>query len=88
MTRKNAIEQLLAEAFSPSLLRVDDDSHKHAGHAGANPEGGSHFTVHIEAEAFAGKSRVARHRMVYDALAGHFAEGLHALAIQAKAPGE
>ncbi len=88
MTRKDAIQQILTDAFTPTALNVADDSHKHAGHAGANPDGNSHFTVTIVADAFTGKSRVERHRMVYEALATHFAEGLHALAIQAKAPGE
>jgi len=88
MARRDDIERILREHFTPSALTVTDDSHKHAGHAGARPEGSTHFSVIIEAEAFRGQSRIARHRMVYDLLAAHFTEGLHALAIQAKAPGE
>lgn len=88
MARIHDIEHILREHFSPSALHVTDDSHKHAGHAGARPGGDTHFTVEITADAFTGQSRVARHRLVYDALAKHFYEGLHALAIKAKAPGE
>ncbi len=88
MTRADNIASLLASAFHPSELKVDDDSHKHAGHAGANPAGGSHIRIHIVSDIFAGKTRVARHRLVNDALAQEFSEGLHALQITAKAPGE
>ena len=88
MTRASQIAALLENHFSPTALKVEDDSHKHAGHAGANPSGGSHIRIHITAEAFREKARVARHRMVYEALEGHFAEGLHALQISAKSPGE
>ncbi|MBN8543387.1 MAG: BolA family transcriptional regulator [Alphaproteobacteria bacterium] len=84
-TRTQQIEEHLRKAFSPTLLSVRDDSSKHAGHAGARPEGQTHYTVEIVAEAFRGKSRVESHRMVYDALHGMFDEGLHALAISAKA---
>lgn len=86
MTRAEQIVTLLTAHFSPTELRVEDDSHKHAGHIGANPTGGSHIRIYIAAEAFVGVARVAAHRMVYNALAGHFAEGLHALQITAKAP--
>lgn len=88
MNRADAIKKLLEARFHPQALQVHDDSHKHAGHAGARPEGNTHFTVEIVAEAFRGLSRVASHRLVYDALAGHFEQGLHALAITATAPKE
>ncbi len=76
------------KALNPTALQVMDDSAKHAGHAGARAGGESHFTVHIVSELFAGQSRVARHRMVYEKLQPLFEAGLHALAIDAKAPGE
>lgn len=76
----------LAGALSPSVLEVDDDSHLHAGHAGARE--GRHFTVRITAGCFAGQGRLARHRLVYDALGPLAAQGVHALAIVARAPGE
>ncbi len=84
----NEIQQLLTQAFSPSALAVVDDSAKHAGHAGARAAGESHFTVRIVSDAFAGKGRVARHRMVYAALQPLLDAGLHALAIQAQTPEE
>lgn len=83
-----AMEERLRAAFAPDALRVIDDSAKHAGHAGARPGGESHFTVKIIAADFAGMDRVARHRAVYAALQPLFDQGLHALAIDAKAPGE
>ncbi|HVY21011.1 MAG TPA: BolA family protein [Bauldia sp.] len=86
MTVADRITVKLTEAFRPDALQVVDESHLHKGHAGHRPEGESHFRVKITAEAFRGKSRVAAHRMIYDALSGEIAEGLHALAIQARAP--
>ena len=77
------IEAQLRERLDPSHLEVLDESALHAGHAGANAQGfGSHFRVRIASPAFAGKSRVARHRLVYDALQNFIDEGLHALAIE------
>ena len=77
------IEAQLRERLLPSHLEVLDESALHAGHAGANAQGfGSHFRVRIASPAFAGKSRVARHRLVYDALQNFIDEGLHALAIE------
>ncbi len=77
------IEEQLRIRLSPSQLEVIDESAAHAGHAGANDAGfGSHFRVRIASPAFAGKSRVARHRLVYDALQNFIDEGLHALAIE------
>lgn len=78
------IRQRLTVAFAPSYLEVLDDSAKHAGHAGARPGGQTHYTVRIVSAAFQGQSPVARHRAVYAALEGLFAQGLHALAIDAK----
>jgi BolA protein len=77
------IEQQLRERLRPSRLEVIDESAAHAGHAGANAQGfGSHFRVRIASPAFAGKSRVACHRLVYDALQNFIDQGLHALAIE------
>lgn len=86
---KARIEDRLRRVFSPQHLKVTDDSASHAGHAG-NPHGAgeTHFTVEIVADAFAGKTRIERHRAVNQALAEELAGGLHALAIRAKAPGE
>jgi BolA protein len=80
------IEATLRAALQPEALDVVDDSHLHAGHAGAR-EGG-HYTVRITSSRFAGLGRVARHRLVYSALASLMPQGIHALAIEAQAPGE
>ena len=85
---KSCIEQKLQSAFQPDELQVVDESHLHAGHVGARPEGETHFRVTLVASAFAGKSRVERHRMVNAALAEELAGPVHALAVQASAPGE
>ena len=79
------IEALLTEAFSPSHLLVKDQSHLHAGHAGA-ADGRGHFDVTIVAEAFADTRPLARHRMVYDALGALMETDIHALSIHASAP--
>jgi BolA protein len=77
-----AIEHQLTDRLQPSFLQVIDESADHAGHAGANAEGfGSHFRIRIASPAFAGKSRVAKHRLVYDAMQNFIDQGLHALAI-------
>ncbi|MEX3606598.1 MAG: BolA family protein [Burkholderia sp.] len=81
------IEARLSSALSPESLHVSDDSAQHAGHAGA-AAGGGHYTVTIVAAAFADKSRVARHQLVYDALADAMRRGIHALAIVAYTPDE
>lgn len=86
MTVRDRIRSTLTEAFQPVSLEVVDESHLHKGHAGHRPGGESHFRVKITAPAFAGKTRVATHRMIYDALAGEIEQGVHALAIEAKAP--
>ena len=81
--RLKEIEQQLRSRLQPTLLEVLDESAAHAGHAGANAQGfGSHFRVRITSPAFAGKSRVARHRLVYDAMQNFIDQGLHALAIE------
>lgn len=78
-----AIEACLRQALSPTSLEVIDESAAHAGHAGANGLGhGTHFRVRIGGPAFAGRSRVAQHRLVYDALRKFTDAGLHALAIE------
>lgn len=80
------IDIALREALAPAALEVIDDSHLHAGHAGALE--GSHFTVKLTSDKFAGLSRVARHRLIYHALQLLIPRGIHALAIEARAPGE
>jgi BolA protein len=83
------ITKRLTEALGPTHLQVIDDSEKHRGHGGYNPDAGeSHFTVEIEAPAFAGMNRVQRQRAVNDALRDLLVERVHALAIKARAPGE
>jgi BolA protein len=78
-----ALERELRSRLAPTVLEVIDESAAHAGHMGANAEGfGTHFRVRIASPAFAGKSRVARHRLVYDALQNFMDQGLHALAIE------
>jgi BolA protein len=78
----------LLAAFSPQSLHVEDESHRHEGHAGHRPGGETHFGLYIVSEAFRGKSRIERHRMINEALAGELKGGVHALAIHAAAPGE
>jgi BolA protein len=88
MQVKSAIVEKLTAAFAPQSLDVIDESHRHEGHAGHRPGGQTHYRVHIVSEAFRGKTRVERHSMVNQALADELAAGVHALAIQAGAPGE
>ncbi|NVM88086.1 BolA protein [Variovorax sp. SG517] len=77
------LEAALRKALAPTALEVIDESAAHAGHAGANAEGrGTHFRVRIASPLFEGKPRVARHRLVYDALQVFIAQGLHAIAIE------
>ena len=96
MSIKDRITAKLTRALAPLSLEVIDDSARHAGHIG-HPGSGhpgqmssseTHFTVKVVSEAFAGKSRVARHRLVNETLAAEFADGMHALAIEARAAGE
>ncbi len=79
------IEALLRDAFSPTKLQIKDQSHLHAGHAGAQ-DGRGHYEVTIVADAFAGKRPLARHRLVYDALGSLMTTDIHALRIHASAP--
>ncbi len=85
--RAATIEQLLEAAFAPTKLLVKDQSHLHAGHAGAQ-EGKGHFEVKIVSDKFAGQSRIARHRMVYDALGSFIDSDIHALKIIAVSPSD
>jgi len=82
------IETLLRDAFDPSRLEVINDSARHHGHSGDDGSGESHFTVLIESEAFAGRSRLERQRMVNRALGDIPGQRVHALAVRALAPGE
>jgi BolA protein len=88
MKTHDLITEKLTKAFAPQSLDVVDESHQHAGHAGHRPGGQTHFRVHIVSEAFRGKSRLERHRMINEALSGELAGGVHALALHASAPGE
>jgi BolA protein len=82
------IEAKLRTALAPTRLTVTDDSARHAGHAGARPGGETHFSVEIVSAQFAGKTRVARHKLIYDLLAAEIAGGVHALALKTLAPEE
>ncbi|AJC16920.1 MULTISPECIES: BolA family protein [Pandoraea] len=86
MTMEQQIEARLTAALSPLEFALENDSARHAGHAGA--ASGGHYNVRIVSAAFTGRNRVARHRLVYDALADLMQNGIHALAIVALAPGE
>ncbi|MDX1496078.1 MAG: BolA family protein [Salinisphaeraceae bacterium] len=83
--RVERIRQTLEAAFEPSKLEITDDSHLHAGHAGAK-SGKGHFTVHIESAAFDGKPLIERHRMVYAAMDEMMQTDIHALSIKASTP--
>lgn len=82
------IRNSIAMALSPARLEVIDESGLHAGHAGAVPGKITHVRIVVEAEALKGRSRIERHRIVNELLKDEIAAGLHALAIEAKAPGE
>jgi len=85
---KHAITNKLREAFTPESLDVIDESHLHEGHSGHRPGGETHFRVYIVSNAFEGKSRIERHRMINATLTAELAGSVHALAIKAQAPGE
>jgi BolA protein len=87
MSRAERIRSSLA-VFSPLVLDVNDESAKHAGHAGASPSGETHYDVRIVSQAFAGLSQVERQRRVLAALDGEFRTGLHALSLKALTPSE
>ncbi len=88
MNRAERIEAALTQALRPVAMAVEDESHRHAGHMGARAEGETHYAVRVVSDAFAGLSRVARHRLVNQALGAEFAAGLHALSLELRAPGE
>jgi BolA protein len=88
MTVRARIERLLTDALQPERLEVVDESHLHAGHAGARPEGETHFRVRVTSAAFSGMKRLDRHRRVNALLADELAGPVHALAIDARAPEE
>ena len=88
MIMQERIVARLTAALEPLVLDVIDESDRHAGHAGAREGGGTHYRVRVVSAKFERRSRVERHRRVYDLLAAEFADGLHALALIAKAPGE
>ena len=97
-THLSSIRHTLEAGLSPLALDLVDESHKHAGHAGVRHQergpagrsdgGVTHIKVRVVAEGFSGKSRIERHRMVNTLLQGEIAKGLHAITIEAKAPGE
>ncbi|MFC1674160.1 BolA family protein [Pseudomonadota bacterium] len=84
----NALEQKLTAALSPTRLEIIDNSHKHVGHAGAHPEGESHFALVVVSAAFEGQNRVQRQRMVYEVIAQEMAEHIHALELKTLTPAE
>jgi stress-induced morphogen len=87
-TRADRIEAILSAAFAPNLLQVTDDSARHAGHAGAQQGGQTHYTVLLVSARFEGVNRVQRARAVHEALAAEFGDGLHALSLVLRTPAE
>jgi BolA family transcriptional regulator, general stress-responsive regulator len=88
MTVAETIRAKLTIRFAPTRLDIVDDSHRHAGHAGAHPAGETHFTVTVVSSAFDGLNRVARQRLVYQTLADELATRVHALSLTALSPTE
>ena len=88
MLVRDIMTKKLNDAFAPESIDVVDESHLHEGHAGHRQGGQSHYRIYIVSQAFSGKSRVDRHRMINAVLADDLAGGVHALAIHASAPGE
>lgn len=88
MGMSDTMTEKLNKAFSPQSLNIVNESHLHAGHGGHTPNGESHFRVHIVSDAFNGKSRLERHRMINTVLADDLAAGVHALAIHADGPAD
>jgi BolA family transcriptional regulator, general stress-responsive regulator len=84
---QDIITTKLVAAFAPESLHVEDESHLHEGHAGHRPGGETHFRIYIVSNAFRGKSRLERHRMINTVLAKELKGRVHALAIHAAAPG-
>jgi BolA protein len=87
---RDRLESKIKSALNPSVLRIVDDSARHAGHAGDNPDGRgeTHFKVTVEAAAFAGKGRLERQRLVYGLIAAELKERVHAIELTLRAPGE
>jgi len=88
MRTADLITKKLSEAFTPQSLKVLDESRQHEGHGGHRPGGQTHYRVYIVSEAFKGKTRLERHRMINQLLSAELAGNVHALAIHASAPGE
>lgn len=85
---KEKLEKRLVKVFAPYFMEITDESHLHKGHAGARPEGESHFSLTIEASSLEGLTRVQQHQRIYAALDDFFTkEGLHALRITCRSPG-
>jgi BolA protein len=88
MSIADTIRRKLTERLQPTRLEVEDESHRHIGHEGAQPGGETHFAVTIVSAAFTGQGRVARQRLVYETLADELATRIHALSLTTLAPGE
>jgi BolA family transcriptional regulator, general stress-responsive regulator len=88
MSVADTIREKLTARFAPVRLEIEDESHRHAGHAGARPEGETHFSIEIVSASFIGESRVARQRLVYQTLADELATQVHALALKTFSPSE
>jgi BolA protein len=88
MSMAHRIREKLTAALNPERLEIVDESHRHAGHAGARPGGETHFRVEVIATAFQGKSRLERQRLVYAALKDEMSQQIHALSLITRAPGE
>ena len=88
MSVADTIRRKLTERFTPTRLEIEDQSHLHTGHEGSRPGGETHFAVTLASAAFIGQSRVARQRLVYEALAYELANGVHALSLTTLAPDE
>ncbi|HEY7229616.1 MAG TPA: BolA family protein [Pseudolabrys sp.] len=88
MRTADLITKKLTEAFAPQSLKVVDESHQHEGHAGHRPGGQTHYRIYIVSDAFKGKTRIQRHRMINQSLAEELAGTIHALAIHASASDE
>lgn len=88
MLVREQIERKLIDGLAPERLVIVDESHRHAGHGGAHPEGESHFAIEIVSAAFEGKSAVARQRLVYGLLAEEMKGRVHALSLSTRSPGE
>ncbi len=88
LTRRERIAAKLEASFQPKRLEIEDESASHAGHAGSRPGGETHFRVEIVSDAFAGKSRLDRQRLIHRALDAEFQSSLHALRLKARTPEE